>query len=95
MTEQHPLTDEMCKKISRFGARSYLSMTQFSLDERARMMELDVYYDMRAAYDKGREDRLDEVIEWLRATRYYGRVADLADQLEEAMRPQQQQEDNW
>ena len=61
MTEQHPLTDEMCKKISRFGARSYLSMTQFSLDERARMMELDVYYDMRAAADW----QLEQCIDWL------------------------------
>ena len=29
-----------------------------------------------------------EVLHWLRATRYYGRVTELADQLEEAMLPQ-------
>ena len=47
---------------------------------------------LREAYDKGREEgrkeRLIEVLHWLRATRYYGRVTELADQLEEAMLPQ-------
>ena len=39
------------------------------------------------ARKEGREERLIEVLHWLRATRYYGRVAELADQLEETMRP--------
>ena len=85
MTEQHPLTDEMCKKISRFGARSYLSMTQFSLDERARMMELDVYYDMRAAADW----QLEQCIDWLEDTDCDD-PQETAQRLRKAMRPTQE-----
>ena len=85
MTE-HPLTDEKCMSLFSFKRL---------MDE---SRPITVEDSMRAAYDlgreNGREERLIEILHWLRATRYYGRVAELADQLEEAMRPQQQQEDN-
>ena len=89
----HLLTAADCKQIQQ--ETHHIAHGSWEYGEDSELLD-DL---IRAGYDKGREDgredRLDEVIEWLRATRYYGRVADLADQLEEAMRPQQQQEDNW
>ena len=82
MTEQdHPLTDEMCEILSR----------QPWLDP-----DVDVEgtaHDMRAAYDKGAADRLEQVVKWLKATKSTVKLCPsvLAVQLEQAMRPQEHQ----
>ena len=82
----HPLTDEKCMSLFSFKRL---------MDE---SRPITVEDSMRAAYDlgreNGREERLIEVLYWLRATRYYGRVAELADQLEKAMCPTQQEGNN-
>ena len=44
---------------------------------------------MRAAYDKGADWQLEQVIKWLKTTKYYLCPSVLADQLQEAMRPQE------
>ena len=83
---KHPLTDEMCMSLFSFKRL---------MDE---SRPITVEDSMRAAYDlgreNGREERLIEVLYWLRATIYYGRGADLADQLEKAMCPTQQEGNN-
>lgn len=48
MTNQHPLTDEICKGLVIFPLES----------------EHD-YIEMRAAYDLGRDEQLEQVIEYL------------------------------
>ena len=79
----HPLTDEMMDKIH--GNRPGYS-NPFDED------------DMRAAYDKGAADRLEQVIEWLKTqtdysgTFYYeasGDIETIEDALMSAMRPQE------
>lgn len=78
MTKPHPLTDRMIQEIQiRFGGHDFTS-----------------YEDMRAAYDKGDADRLERVLHWLRTIKWHLNEvprgpSELADQLEEAMRPQE------
>jgi len=51
MTDQHPLTDAICKELADTEDRPFTDI------------EMD---NMRAAYDKGAEDRLEQITEWLR-----------------------------
>ena len=64
MTDQHPLTDEMLESIAPLRE---LAGDVFEYERRA-MEECAVlrHCEMRAAYDKGMEDRLESVIKWLR-----------------------------
>ena len=75
---KHPLTDEMMYKIH--GNRPGYSNP---FDEN----------DMRAAYDKGDRDRLEQCIDWLEDTDCDD-PQETAQRLRKAMRPQPQQEDN-
>ena len=74
----HPLTDEMIKDMWLNGLiDSGYVRREFNED------------DMRAAYDKGRDDQLEQALHWLRTTQWYLNPSTLADLLEEAMRPQE------
>lgn len=89
MTDKHPLTDEMCETLSRHGL--------LGCDDDPE----GLIYDMRAAYDKGAADKLEQVVKWLRQ-HLTMEVASvnlkerdlLLEDLKKAMRPQQQQENN-
>ena len=50
----HPLTDEMCEELS-----------IYNLDDCSAAFAYGIMADMRAAYDKGRAEMLDDVLEWL------------------------------
>lgn len=83
---KHPLTDEICERISR---RCVSVTTSIERD------------NMRAAYDKGRNDQLEQVMKWLDryldsfgiSDEYYRgeceSIFDLKDDLKKAMRPQE------
>ena len=82
----HPLTEQQCELLSR----------QPWLDP-----EVDVeatIHDMRAAYDKGADRQLEQVIEWIKECPsydldFYSECRRMIADLKDAMRPQQQ-EDN-
>ena len=81
MTNQHPLTDELLQQIGCANPRARVFDTQA----------------MRAAYDKGRDDQLEQVMEWLdeHLSNYSDApwlgscesILDLKDHLKKAMRP--------
>lgn len=79
----HPLTDEMCENIA--------PMAQWVGDIGDTIFR---HCDMRAAYDKGAADKLEQVVKWLKATKSTVKLCPsvLAVQLEQAMRPQQQED---
>ena len=82
----HPLTDDLAERIA--------PNAQWSSDAGGVVF---TYNDMRVAYDKGDEDRLKQVIEWLEDyEQVCGGFIRIA-YFKQAMRPQpqqQQQEDN-
>lgn len=83
MNDQHPLTDEMCEILSRHG------WLGFDSDPKG------LIHDMRAAYDKGDTDRLEQVIRYLENDlKFVLWTDDFMDKFKKTMRPQQQQEDN-
>ena len=51
----HPLTDEICKSI----AACYPYNKHIDIEDCGHI------HDMRAAYDKGADDRMEQVIKWL------------------------------
>ena len=71
----HPLTDDIIWSMWSEGDRTALAEEKLA----------------RAAYDKGRDDQLEQALHWLRTTQWYLNPSTLADLLEEAMRPQQQE----
>ena len=79
---EHPLTDELLQQIGCANPRARVFDTQA----------------MRAAYDKGRDDQLEQVIEWLNETIFErGRsleAVNIPEELREAMRPTTTQENN-
>ena len=84
----HPLTDEICKSIA----------VCYPYNNRIDIEDCGHLTDMRAAYDKGRNDQLEQVVEWLRTqtdysgTFYYetlGGIETIEDALMSAMRPQE------
>jgi len=89
----HPLTDAICEELADTEDRPF---THIEMD------------NMRAAYDKGAEDRLEQITEWLRKnlpqTLYLEPIGyieykkedrlRLIDDLKKAMRPTNTQEDN-
>ena len=79
MTDQHPLTDETCD-----------GLVWFSRDGLTELSEYD-YVIMRAAYDKGMEDQLERVIEWVHPIleSEHLRADYFVESLREAMRPQE------
>jgi hypothetical protein len=84
----HPLTDEIIHK-------NFIPDYDFYDD-----CEICLGFnndDLRAAYDKGADDRLEQVIEWLKECpnydlETYTGLASLIHDLKKAMRPQQQEE---
>ena len=86
----HPLTDEMCESICQ-NCDTFTSQNEIW------------FQSMRAAFDKGADWRLEQVIEWLRSmdehSYLYTYITDphvdkdeLIADLKEAMRPQQQED---
>ena len=75
----HPLTDDIIESELATPAH----FTSGSL------VGLFTHDDMRAAYDKGSDDRLEQCITWLKDFKYFICPSVLADQLQEAMRPQE------
>jgi len=85
---KHPLTDEIIEEIAEDVFYYDYSIPIFRCD-------------MRAAYDKGRDDQLEQVIEWLRhnlgsvpldPVGYSGHEIDVdyvIEDLKQAMRPQE------
>ena len=81
MTNQHTLTDELLQQIGCANPRARVFDTQA----------------MRTAYDKGRDDQLEQVMEWLdeHLSNYSDApwlgscesILDLKDHLKKAMRP--------
>ena len=57
MTNRHPLTDDLCCQIWQDNKDNWLMWQEPCPSTRQ---------IMRAAYDKGMEDRLEQVIEWLK-----------------------------
>ena len=70
----HPLTDKDCFDIQWNILGNYQDQVDL----------------MRAAYDKGAADKLEQVVKWLKATKSTVKLCPsvLAVQLEQAMRPQ-------
>ena len=58
MTNQHPLTDELLQQIGCANPRARLRSPSIP-----RVFDTQA---MRAAYDKGRDEQLEQVIEWLK-----------------------------
>jgi hypothetical protein len=80
----HPLTDEMCEQIA--------PTCQWAGDIGDVVFR---YSDIRAAYDKGAADRLEQCIAWLENLhpKYtLAKHSTLANMMKEAMRPQQQED---
>ena len=75
----HPLTDEMIQEIA-------ISVGGYEFND-------SCHAEMRAAYDKGDRDRLEQCIDWLEDTDCDD-PQETAQRLRKAMRPQPQQEDN-
>ena len=80
----HPLTDEKCNKLS-----------IFDLDECSAAYAYGIMADMRTAYDKGRDDQLEQVIEWLNEAIFDQciwphQIDALPKRLQKAMRPQEE-----
>ena len=72
----HPLTDEMCKQIQLHK----------------RFINLSDEDCMRIAYDKGRDDQLGQVIEWIKECPsydldFYSECRRMIADLKKAMRP--------
>ncbi|MCP4777718.1 MAG: hypothetical protein GY880_26150 [Planctomycetaceae bacterium] len=94
MTNQHPLTDEICKRIVEDNVYSHPDSP---------LLDLTGKTCMRASYDMGQKDGIEQVIAWLKdnlQSRYltpdgYSGFKIDADEvvsdLEEAMCPQQQE----
>ena len=96
MTNQHPLTDEICKQIVEDNVHWHPDWA---------VLDLVVKTCMRASYDMGREkghdEMLKEVLKWLKNCIHYDLfyIEDRAlmnvkirRELEKAMRPQQHQQ---
>lgn len=94
MTEQqHPLTDDIIEEnfTPEYGyieTDSILGVSEINLGFSCN--------DLRAAYDIGAADKLEQVIEWLNEAIFeqstcFG-IESLPEELEKAMRPQQQQQ---
>jgi len=68
MTDQHPLTDEIIEEIARFDPDADDMRAAYDLGfKEAR--KSDIKYVIRAfseGHDKGSDDRLEKVIEWLK-----------------------------
>ena len=78
----HPLTEEMCEKLSPWYIANF---DEYDADR--------IKKGMRAAYDKGDEDRLEQVIRYLENDLEFVLWSDdFMDKFKKAMRPQQQQE---
>ena len=94
----HPLTDEQLEALE--IARIEHPLNDLRIYDEIISLELPrPNDDMRAAYDKGAEDRLEQVIEWLKTqtdysgTFYYealGDIETIEDALMSAMRPQEE-----
>jgi hypothetical protein len=107
MTNQHPLTDKICEQIRD-------SIPKLRRDEQGHILSFDGQRildgmfeelfevsnaEMRTAYDKGRDDQLEQVMEWLdeHLSNYSDApwlgscesILDLEDHLKKAMRPQE------
>ena len=93
MTSQHPLTDARCRDI----ANDLCYRWKPHVDQGEVLYAED---DMRAAYDAGRNEQLEQVIEWIRENLHeYSSGIDLSflwsmsclvPDLEKAMRPTQE-----
>jgi hypothetical protein len=80
----HSLTDEMCEELSPWYIANF---DEYDADR--------IKKGMRAAYDKGDEDRLEQVIRYLENDLEFVLWSDdFMDKFKKAMRPQQQQENN-
>ena len=80
----HPLTDEIIDEIAQFNP----DLTGEQVINRD--------HDMRVAYDKGCNDQLEKVIEWLEDCSIYDTIvyrgeSVLVEELRKAMRPQENQ----
>lgn len=79
----HPLTDEMCEILSRQPWLGFDSPIEGTI------------HDMRAAYDKGGDERLEQVIEWLKdypvldILEAHG-IEAVVEELKKEMRPQEE-----
>jgi hypothetical protein len=98
MTNQHPLTDEICKRIVEDNVYSHPDSP---------LLDLTGKTCMRASYDMGQKDGIERVIKWIKSELghncylsplgYYDHEVDVEyvlEELEEAMRPQQQQQED-
>ncbi len=97
MTDQHPLTDGICKRIAEDNVAWHPDWPVLDPMEKT---------CMRASYDMGRDDQLEKVINWIEDEGFYDHITYDPDygvqtyesrfiaNLREAMRPQQQQEKN-
>ena len=97
MTDPHPLTDDIIEEIS----SPYLKSGTGGW-----MHSEGVKTNMRIAYDEGRNDQLEQVIEWLKSNLTWGAylepvgysshqidVADLIFDLKAELRPQEDNND--
>jgi len=95
MTNQHPLTDEICDKLS------IVQLSQLDYDYESITFAENVKSDMRSAADW----QLEQVIEWLKfeyqtdpnlsgERKRIGGFMEIAIALEQAMRPTTTQEEN-
>lgn len=77
----HPLTNEDCKQI-------LIDVSDYWCPEKDVSTPM-AYELMRAAYDKGVADRLEQAIEWLKGELYYRSDIDpnLLSEFKKAMRP--------
>ena len=83
MTE-HPLTDDVLKQI---GCENPLELPCLSISGRVRVFGTQA---MRTAYDLGRDEQLEQVIEWFNETifeRSLHEAVDIPEELAQAMRP--------
>ncbi len=63
-----------------------LTLEKIAILSSARLLTEDICNDMRAAYDLGRAEQLEECIQWIE---YHAEPTRLINDLEEAMRPQE------
>jgi len=89
---EHPLTDDVLKQI---GCENPLELPCLSISGRVRVFGTQA---MRAAYDLGRDEQLEQVIEWMKVNLikhgFHEGYAYLYKDLKKAMRPTTTQEDN-
>jgi hypothetical protein len=73
MTDQHPLTDEMIQDIDlRYRSAAFWECHGF--EDVSVYEQKNIALCMRAAYDKGMEDRLEQVMCWLRDQKDYSGI---------------------